>query len=81
MTIYKFSLFFILSFFILLGNIQAKYIFISNENSDTITVLDKDKKIIKTIKTGGRPRDMKFNYDYSLLYVVRGDGSYFRSWA
>ena len=70
MTTYKFSLFIILSFFILLSKMQAKYIFVSNENSDTITVLNEDKKIIKTIKTGGRPRDMKFNDDYSLLYVV-----------
>ena len=50
---------------------QCKYIFVSNENSDTVVVLDKiSKKIIKTIKTGGRPRDLKFNNDFSKLYVV-----------
>ena len=70
MIIYKFLLFILLSFYILLSKIQAQYIFISNENSDTITVLNKDKKIIKTINTGGRPRDMKFNHDYSILYTV-----------
>ena len=51
--------------------LNGQYIFISNENSDTIVVLDKIKKeIVKTIKTGGRPRDLKFNNDYSKLYVV-----------
>mgnify|MGYP006265364801 FL=1 len=50
---------------------QANYIFVSNENSDTVVVLDKStKKIIKIIETGGRPRDLKFNKDYSKLYVV-----------
>ena len=50
---------------------QANYIFVSNENSDTLVVLDKvSKKIIKTIDTGGRPRDIKFNNDFSKLYVV-----------
>ena len=50
---------------------QANYIFVSNENSDTVVVLDKStKKIIKIMETGGRPRDLKFNKDYSKLYVV-----------
>tara|TARA_B100001989_G_scaffold66655_1_gene45120 strand:+ start:10316 stop:11248 length:933 start_codon:yes stop_codon:yes gene_type:complete len=50
---------------------HAKYIFVSNENSDTVVVLEKQsKKIIKTIETGGRPRDLKFNFDFSKLYVV-----------
>ncbi len=50
---------------------KANYIFVSNENSDTVVVLDKfSKKIIKTIETGGRPRDLKFNNDFSKLYVV-----------
>ena len=50
---------------------HANYIFVSNENSDNVVVLDKlSKKIIKTIDTGGRPRDLKFNNDFSRLYVV-----------
>ena len=50
---------------------QANYIFVSNENSDTVVVLDKStKKIIKIMETGGRPRDLKFNKDHSKLYVV-----------
>ncbi len=49
----------------------GQYIFVSNENSDTVVVLDLNtKKLIKTIETGGRPRDLKFNKDYSKLYVV-----------
>ena len=49
----------------------AEHIFVSNENSDTVVVLNKlSKKIIKTIETGGRPRDLKFNNDFSKLYVV-----------
>ena len=70
MKVYEIIIFIILNFFIFLSTVQSKYIFVSNENSDTITVLNKDKKIIKTIKTGGRPRDMKFNLDKTLLYVV-----------
>ena len=62
-----------LSFFSI-NNSNAKYIFISNENSDNITILNEsDKKIIKTIKTGGRPRDMKFSLDKSKLYVVMSE--------
>ncbi len=58
-------------FFIISGSLFSKYIFVSNENSDTITVLDiKNKGIVKTIDTGGRPRDMKFNSEKSLLYIV-----------
>ena len=70
MKVYEIIIFIILNFFIFLSTVQSKYIFVSNENSDTITVLNKDKKIIKTIKTGGRPRDMKFSLDNTLLYVV-----------
>ena len=50
---------------------NANYIFVSNENSDTVVVLDKiTKEVVKTIETGGRPRDLKFNNDFSKLYVV-----------
>ena len=70
MKIYEIIIYIILNFFIFLSTVQSKYIFVSNENSDTITVLNKDKKIIKTIETGGRPRDMKFSLDNTLLYVV-----------
>ena len=61
MKAYEIIIFIILNFFIFLSTVQSKYIFVSNENSDTRTVLYKDKKIIKTIKPGGRPRYMKFS--------------------
>ena len=70
MKIYEIIIFLILNFLIFISAVQSKYIFVSNENSDTITVLNKDKKILKTIKTGGRPRDMKFSLDNTLLFVV-----------
>ena len=51
--------------------VNAEYIFVSNENSDTIAVLDLNtKELVKTIQTGGRPRDLKFNKDFSRLYAV-----------
>ena len=54
-----------------LKTLCADYIFVSNENSDTITILDENnKKIIKSINTGGRPRDMKFSKDKTKLYIV-----------
>ena len=54
-----------------LKSAYSNYIFVSNENSDSITILDeKNKKIIKSISTGGRPRDMKFSKDNTRLYIV-----------
>ncbi len=59
----------LLSFFSKLT--KGEYIFVSNENSDTVTILDKkNKNVIKVLKTGGRPRDMKFSTDKTKLYVV-----------
>ncbi|MBF96733.1 MAG: hypothetical protein CFH34_00257 [Alphaproteobacteria bacterium MarineAlpha9_Bin4] len=69
----KLLIFFILifNFFILSIFIHANNIFISNENSDTVVVLDAaTKELVKTIDTGGRPRDLKFNKNFSKLYVV-----------
>ena len=67
--IIKFILIFNVFIFSLLSH--ANYIFVSNENSDTVVVLDAiSKEIVKTIETGGRPRDLKFNNDYSKIYVV-----------
>ena len=54
-----------------LKSAYSDYIFVSNENSDSVTILDeKNKKIIKSISTGGRPRDMKFSKDKTKLYIV-----------
>ena len=56
---------------IYLKSAYSDYIFVSNENSDSITILnEKNKKIIKSISTGGRPRDMKFSKDKTKLYIV-----------
>ena len=69
-----FTIFFInLSLFSSL-DAKAAYIFVSNENSDTLIVLDdKDKKIIKNINTGGRPRALKIGNDGKLLYIVESE--------
>lgn len=48
-------------------------VFISNEKSDEIVVLDKDYQEIARIDTSRRPRDMHFNHDHTLLYVACGD--------
>ena len=43
-----------------ISNVPAGYIFISNEGSDNITVIDLDTyKILANIESGKRPRDMK----------------------
>ena len=53
------------------NTLYADYIFVSNENSDSITVLNEENKtVIKTVNTGGRPRDMKFSKDKTKLYIV-----------
>ena len=68
------NLFLLLLAFLIAMSFKAAYsdyIFVSNENSDSITILDeKNKKIIKSISTGGRPRDMKFSKDKTKLYIV-----------
>lgn len=51
------------------------YIFVSNEGDHTVTVLDgKTFEIVKSIPTGERPRDMRWNKDKTKLMVaVSGD--------
>src|SRR5690606_8606526 len=50
-------------------------VFVSNERSNNIAVIDptQDNTIVKLIATAGRPRDMSFNQDHTLLYVACGD--------
>ncbi len=49
-------------------------IFVSNERSNNIIVLDPGSlKVVKDIQTAGRPRDMHFNADHTLLYAACGD--------
>ncbi len=56
------------------GHTPTGYIFVSNEKTNNIIVLDpKDYSVVKDIKTSRRPRDMHFTKDKSLLYVACGD--------
>lgn len=48
-------------------------IFVSNEKSHEVVVLDANYQIVKRIETSRRPRDMHFNADKTLLYVACGD--------
>ena len=49
-------------------------VFVSNEKGDTITVLDgKTDSVVRTIDTCGRPRDMEWNQDQTLIYVACAD--------
>ena len=75
MNISFISLIFVVKVFLFLSlNLKASYIFVSNENSDTVTILDaKEKKVIKTISTGGRPRDLKISKDNNFLYIVESE--------
>jgi PQQ-dependent catabolism-associated beta-propeller protein len=53
----------------------TRLVFVSNERSNDIAVIDPDKddQIVKRIATAGRPRDMSFNQDHSRLFVACGD--------
>src|SRR5258706_945486 len=49
-------------------------IFVSNEKSSNIVVIDpKTYRIVKDIKTSRRPRDMHFDAAHEKLYVACGD--------
>ena len=51
------------------------YIFVSNEASNNVTVIDGESfEVVKTIETGERPRDMRWNADKTkLLVAASGD--------
>lgn len=51
------------------------YVFVSHERSHTVAVLDpaQDHKVIRTIETAHRPRDMHFDDSHERLYVACGD--------
>src|ERR1700733_3344745 len=56
----------------------AEKIFVSNEKDNTVTVLDGDSlKIVATVKTGQRPRDLKVSTDGKSVYVVASDSDRF----
>ena len=50
-------------------------VFVSNEKSNTISVLDGSHKVIDTIETCARPRGMHFSADRKLFYVGCADDS------
>ncbi len=50
-------------------------IFISNEKSNTITVLGPDDTVIETIETCARPRGVHFSHDRTQFYVGCADDS------
>ncbi len=51
------------------------YIFVSNETDNTVSVIDGESfEVIKTVPTGQRPRDMRWNADKTqLLIAASGD--------
>jgi PQQ-dependent catabolism-associated beta-propeller protein len=51
----------------------SKLIFVSNEKSSTISVLNSEHKVINTIASCGRPRGMHFTGDHTGFYVACGD--------
>ncbi len=52
---------------------QTGLVFISNEKSNTLTVLDQTDTVVKTVKTCARPRGMRFAKNASWLLVGCAD--------
>ena len=50
-------------------------IFVSNEKSSTITVLDRTDTVVRSFDTCARPRGMVFSKDRTQFYVACGDDS------
>ena len=64
------------SSFCLAGNLPADAFiaYVSNEKSNTVSVIDTDKwTVIKTIKVGQRPRGIEFTRDGKFVLVAVGD--------
>ena len=60
------------------GSVYSKgtnLVFVSNEKSNTITVLDANHGVVKTLKTCRRPRGMHFSADRTQFYVGCADDS------
>ena len=52
----------------------AGEIWVTNEKDDTISVIDIDKlEVVRTIKTGERPRGITFSSDHSRVYICASD--------
>lgn len=53
---------------------SAATIFVSNERDNTVTVVDSDTlEVIKTIRTGKRPRGIVISPDFKEVFVCSGD--------
>ena len=48
-------------------------VFISNEKSSTLSILDLAGKVLQTVETCARPRGMTFNPGHTAIYVGCGD--------
>jgi len=48
-------------------------VFVSNEKSSTLTILDQTGKVLQTLETCARPRGMTFNPEHTAIYVGCGD--------
>ena len=48
-------------------------VFVSNEKSSTLTILDQTGKILQTLETCARPRGMTFNPEHTAIYLGCGD--------
>src|SRR5262245_64329058 len=48
-------------------------VFVSNEKSSSLTILDQTGKVLQTIETCARPRGMTFNPEHTAIYVGCGD--------
>ena len=60
--------------FVIAPSAQADTIFVSNEKSNTVSVVDGDKlEVVATIKVGRRPRGITFNEDMTQIFVCVGD--------
>jgi PQQ-dependent catabolism-associated beta-propeller protein len=60
----------------LAGPLEAKAsgrVFVTNEKSNSLTILDLTGKVLETIETCARPRGMKFNPARTHIYVGCGD--------
>ena len=48
--------------------------YVSNEKGNSISVIDTDtKEVVKTIKTGNRPRGITISHDGKFIYVCVSD--------
>jgi PQQ-dependent catabolism-associated beta-propeller protein len=56
-----------------LGAKTSGKVFVSNEKSSTLTILDQAGKVLQTLETCARPRGMSFNPEHTAIYVGCGD--------